>query len=277
LQTRRGVASVLEVLGWLAQLTPSKVKTLSNVNLVRIVIAAEAPAYGLKSGMASDNFGAGIMPVTAAGRVAIAPDVLLDGRLALFHATERWLALADLHFGYELSQRAAGRLVPLWGTTSIEDRLADLLDEYQPRQLIIVGDLVHDAAAAAAASELLDRLRRRCEVITLAGNHDRHVAPTIEFAPHWETPEFVFEHGHCEPEETKRIRIIGHHHPAASISDGAGLRLKLPAFIQQEGCWILPAFSPWAGGVAWPDDGASCIWLCTPRRVLRIDRNRAAA
>ncbi len=55
------------------------------------------------------------MPSHTAGRVAIAPNVLLDGRLALFHEVERWLAVADLHFGYELSQRAAGRLMPLWG------------------------------------------------------------------------------------------------------------------------------------------------------------------
>lgn len=54
------------------------------------------------------------MPVTAAGRVAIAPKVVLDGRLALFHETERWLAVADLHFGYKLSQRVTGRLVPFW-------------------------------------------------------------------------------------------------------------------------------------------------------------------
>jgi DNA ligase-associated metallophosphoesterase len=216
------------------------------------------------------------MPVTAAGRFAIAPNVLLDGRLALFHETERWLAVADLHFGYELSQRAAGRLMPLWGMTSIEERLVELLVEYQPRQLIIVGDLVHNKASSAAAKQLLARLRKRCEVTALAGNHDRHVAHAIEFAPRWETPDFVFQHGHCEPEETERIRIIGHHHPAASIRDGAGLRLKFPALIQQERCWILPAFSPWAGGVTWPDDGESVIWLCTTRRVLRVDGNRSA-
>jgi len=69
-------------------------------------------------------------------------------------------------------------------------------------------------------------------------------------------------------EASARIQIIGHHHPAAIIRDGAGLRLKFPAFIQQERSWILPAFSPWAGGVEWPDDGASRIWLCTPGRVL---------
>ena len=206
-----------------------------------------------------------------AHQVIVAPSVFLDGRLALFHRKERWLAVADLHFGYELSQRAAGRLVPLWGMTSIEDRLKELLEEYQPRQLIIVGDLVHDKASAKAAGELLARLRERCEVIVLAGNHDRHAARLIEFLPRWETPEFIFQHGDCAPEESDRHQIIGHHHPAASITDGAGLRLKFPAFIQQASCWILPAFSPWAGGVAWKDDGQSRIWLCTPRRVLRVD------
>lgn len=221
------------------------------------------------------------MSLHSAGRVAITPNVLLDGRLALFHTAERWLAVADLHFGYELSQRAAGRLMPLWGMTSVEERLTELLLEYQPRQLVIVGDLVHDKASTAAAQGLLSRLREHCEVIVLAGNHDRHAGHAIEFAPRWETADFVFHHGHCEPEKTERICIIGHHHPAASITDGAGLRLKFPAFIQQESAtlrrWILPAFSPWAGGVTWADDGESRIWLCSPRRVLRIDANRAAA
>jgi uncharacterized protein len=216
------------------------------------------------------------MPATATGRIAVAPNVLLDGRLALFHETERWLAVADLHFGYELSQRAAGRLVPLWGMASIEERLVELLVEYRPQRLIIVGDLVHDQTSSALALGLLARLREHCEVVALAGNHDRHVARAIEFAPRWETPDFVFQHGHCEPEETERICIIGHHHPAASIGDGAGLRLKFPALVQQVRRWILPAFSPWAGGGTWPDDGASRIWLCTPLRVLRVDGNRAA-
>ena len=74
------------------------------------------------------------MSVPIAARILVADNVLLDGRLALFHQAEGWLAVADLHFGYELSQRAAGRLVPLWGMTSIEDRLQELLAEYQPRR-----------------------------------------------------------------------------------------------------------------------------------------------
>lgn len=34
-----------------------------------------------------------------ANQAFVADEILLDGRLALFHQTERWLAVADLHFG----------------------------------------------------------------------------------------------------------------------------------------------------------------------------------
>ena len=63
----------------------------------------------------------------------IAESVLLDSRLALFHEQEKWLAIADLHFGFELSQRLAGRLVPLWGMESIETRLSQLLRRLSSR------------------------------------------------------------------------------------------------------------------------------------------------
>src|SRR2546423_3974358 len=93
----------------------------------------------------------------------VADEILLDGRLALFHKTERWLAVADLHFGYELSQRAAGRLVPMWGMATISDRLTELVNEYSPDRIIILGDLVHDRAAAREASHLLRDFAARCE------------------------------------------------------------------------------------------------------------------
>ena len=67
-----------------------------------------------------------------ANQALVADEILLDGRLALFHQRERWLAVADLHFGYELSQRAAGWLVPMWGMESISERLLRLVDEYRP-------------------------------------------------------------------------------------------------------------------------------------------------
>ncbi len=210
------------------------------------------------------------MPPSTPSNSFVADEVVLDGRLALFHQTQRWLAVADLHFGYELSQRVAGRLMPMWGMSSVEERLLALVRDYEPQQLIIVGDLVHDKAATAEAGALVERLREFCGVIVLAGNHDRQLAGKIEMQPSWQTDGFYFHHGHCEADTPGETQIIGHHHPAATIRDGAGLRLKLPAFVQQGNCWILPAFSPWAAGGEWQANAESRIWACTPARILPL-------
>jgi uncharacterized protein len=206
----------------------------------------------------------------------VAEDVLLDARLALFHEQQRWLAIADLHFGFELSQRAAGRLVPLWGMQSASARLLQLIAEYQPRRLILVGDLVHDHTAAAPLRYLLQRIAECCEVVAIAGNHDRKLRRSIELADSFVTNAFEFHHGDCERERDGRIQVIGHFHPAATLRDGAGLRLKFPAFVQEEDCWILPAFSPWASGAEWNQE-QSRVWVCTPQRILSLNANRTAA
>lgn len=206
----------------------------------------------------------------------IGRNVLLDSRLALFHQEQRWLAVADLHFGYELSQRAAGRLVPFWGMQPIEERLFALLHDYAPKHLVLVGDLVHDRAAATELMGLLAKLRAVCDVLAISGNHDRQLVSTARLVDSWQSPGFHFHHGHCAPEQSERLQIIGHHHPAATLTDGAGLRLKFPALVQQSNCWILPAFSPWASGAIWHPEADTPIWLCTPKRILRLREQEVA-
>jgi len=211
-----------------------------------------------------------------ANQALVAGEILLDGRLALFHQRERWLAVADLHFGYELSQRAAGRLVPMWGMQSITERLLQLVAEYNPSRLIILGDLVHDRTAAAEARVLLERIQEFCEPIVVAGNHDRQLRGQFELFESWETGQFFFHHGHGPAGAADRIEIVGHYHPAGTLTDGAGLRLKCPAFVQQSRRWILPAFSPWSSGTRWMEDEENRVWLCTPERVLRLRESETA-
>jgi DNA ligase-associated metallophosphoesterase len=206
---------------------------------------------------------------TAAHRAVVARNVILDGRLALFHESDRWLTVADLHFGYELSQRAAGNLFPLWGMQTIEARLMELVRDYDPAQLILLGDLVHNKSGGAELERLLRKLKEKCDVILIAGNHDRHL-PADNFVDSWQCGDFHFHHGHCKNEIKSGIQIVGHHHPAVTIRDGAGLRLKLPAFIQEETWWIMPAFSPWAAGTEWTGGEQAARWLCSPQRVLKI-------
>lgn len=148
-----------------------------------------------------------------------------------------------------------------------------------PSQLVLLGDLVHDRAGGDGFFGLISRLRTKCDVVLLAGNHDRKLnqgksrsPQTAHFVKSWRSDGFYFHHGDCEVETSDCIQIIGHHHPAGAVRDGAGLRLKLPAFVQQRNnCWIMPAFSPWAAGVEWLDGNSeSTIWLCAPEKILRL-------
>ena len=202
-------------------------------------------------------------------------DTLLDARLALYHRAERWLAVADVHFGYELSQRAAGGLFPMWGMDSVEARLRALLEDYRPARLIIAGDFVHDRTARIPALALLERLRAAgggCEVVFVAGNHDRSAFTAGETCPAFATDRFYFHHGDGPSPSAVvcggRTEIIGHHHPAATLRDGAGLALKLPAFVQTASRWVLPAFSPWAAGGGGRFGPGARKWLCSPKRIL---------
>lgn len=211
-------------------------------------------------------------------RAWVDPGVLLDARLALYCAAERWLAVADVHYGYELSQRAAGALFPAWGMHTIEERLIGLLAEYQPERLVIVGDFVHDAASRKEAVAFLGRLRATCEVSLIAGNHDRTAFVSSELCDSHGTERFYFFHGDrpAPPGAAAgKVSIIGHHHPAMTLRDGAGLALKLPTFVQTQDRWILPAFSPWAAGGRGDFGPDARFWMCGRRRILPPREDRA--
>ncbi len=206
---------------------------------------------------------------------------LLDARLALYHHGEQWLAVADLHFGLELSARRRGALVPEFGMEEVERRLSSLLRDYKPKKLIIVGDLVEDRASALSALGLIKRLRtqaaesgRPFEAVLIEGNHDRHGFDPGLAVPHYTTDTFCFYHGdRPEPAAAMgRVSVIGHFHPATTMRDGAGLRLKLPAFVQDGTLWTMPAFSPWAAGMEWNYAAAARIYAIGHGRILPVNR-----
>jgi len=154
---------------------------------------------------------------------------------------------------------------------TIENRLEKLLHDYNPARLIILGDLVHDRAAAREVARLVKQLSRYCNVLLIAGNHDHELGDVVELVDSWKTKRFHFHHGHRAIDCSDGVQIIGHYHPAGTVADGAGLRLKLPAFVQEGNRWVLPAFSPWSSGTDFTPDQSSRVWLCSPQRILHLE------
>ena len=140
---------------------------------------------------------------------------------------------------------------------------------------------------------LVASLSRECDVVCIAGNHDH---PSLQrcsgFVSSHTEDGFFFHHGHhmkqmCVKPKNKaplRTHITGHLHPAHVFTDGAGLSLKLPAFVQSSTCkvdedaphdapcWVLPAFSPWASGSRLAGAGASVrISAIHPTRIVTLE------
>ena len=95
----------------------------------------------------------------------IAHGVSLDHRLALIQPEMGWLAIADLHYGFESHRRKQGALLPDWGMERAEHVLKDLITCHQPRQLILIGDIMDGHGSLAETTALLDRLTHRCHIL----------------------------------------------------------------------------------------------------------------
>ncbi|MDF1814212.1 MAG: metallophosphoesterase [Verrucomicrobiales bacterium] len=203
--------------------------------------------------------------------------VFLDSRLALFGEKGSWLALSDLHYGFEVRRRAKGGLFPMWGRETIEARVDELLGDYQPEYLILNGDIVDGASSGCGeVVDWLKSLESKCgQLILIEGNHDRGpLLREMRFVRQFRIGEFLFHHGHLprRKDESVGVEVVGHVHPCFTYRDGAGLSIKLPALIQEEKRWVMPAFSPWAGGVNCPAEEKETMWACSPGRIFPVSR-----
>jgi uncharacterized protein len=198
-------------------------------------------------------------------------ELILDARLALYHREAKWMAIADLHYGYEISQRASGWLIPVWGMQQIEQRLNALIEDYQPTRLIMVGDIVHSTVARKEAERFIEGLKKLGpELLLIRGNHDRGLRD-IPFLEECRIGHFHFRHGHqTTPPDQGSIAVEGHVHPTWRFSDGSGTRLRAPALVQTPTKLILPAFSPWAAGVRLDYDEEHRLWVCAGSRVFPV-------
>lgn len=177
----------------------------------------------------------------------------LRDRAALIGDT---LVLADLHLG-----RAETAVeLPVGAGEDMRDRLAALLDQFDPSTVVIAGDLLHSfEGVPRGVTRTLGALRGTvraadAELVVLPGNHDTLLdavwdGPT---APTHRVGETVICHGHTAPEpETEADRyVIGHDHPTIVIEGD-----RRPCYLAGDGVYrgadvlVVPTFNRVVAGV----------------------------
>jgi uncharacterized protein len=200
----------------------------------------------------------------------LVPGIFLDARRTVWLEGERVLAIADPHLGYAWAQRERGLLLPLSVHDKTIPRLLQLQADYSPREIVVLGDVVHRAVPIPALKEELEKfveqLGQRSRLIFLQGNHDKGFGKlfhpglaSLQLSSEYSVGPHLFLHGDGKDQLEARelldsvsqqqgIIFIGHEHPAVSIGDGVTTALKCPCFLVSERLIVLPAFSQWAAG-----------------------------
>ena len=204
----------------------------------------------------------------------LADGIVLDAGRAVWLEGERVLVVSDLHLGYVWAQRHRGALLPVGSADDTIERLGVLCIRYHPRQLVLLGDIVHRALPLAAIEMAVAELARATAALSvrsewILGNHDRNLEKLLRKLQIEQTLHdalsigaFHFRHGDAPVPQTiapGEWLILGHEHPAISLGDGVASHLKCPCFLANETTLMLPAFSRWASGT----DLHSAHWTCS--------------
>ncbi|MEB3332929.1 MAG: ligase-associated DNA damage response endonuclease PdeM [Synechococcaceae cyanobacterium] len=205
------------------------------------------------------------------------PLVLLPQR-ALWDPLQRLLLLADLHLGKAESFQASGIPLPSDGDHANFNRLLALTTELRPRQVVVLGDLIHGRLGLTARlRQMLQGLPELlgCPLLLVGGNHDAGcwiedlpAQPSLASGPLW------LSHAPERPPASEAaagplLNVCGHLHPVALIGR-RGDRLRLPCFAldAQQACLQLPAFGQLTGGH--PCAAPLQRWVIADAQVLAI-------
>jgi len=203
----------------------------------------------------------------------------IPNKPALFLSRKKILVVADLHIGIENELRELGVYVPSQ-TSTITQRLIHLIEKYNPKEIILLGDIKHNIPSSTIrerkdVEKFIDTIESYATIHILPGNHDGNIGKLLTSSVTLHPSDgFVFEdmgfiHGHRWPSQKimqcKQI-IMGHTHPTIMLTDRLGYKMYEPCWIQgnfivdklkerysnskKPSVLIMPAFNPLCGGVA---------------------------
>ncbi|MEX0430125.1 ligase-associated DNA damage response endonuclease PdeM [Spiribacter insolitus] len=197
---------------------------------------------------------------------------------AVFWPALSALLLADLHLGKAAAFRRAGLAIPEGDTASSLQRLDALIAAWQPREVILLGDILHVRLGSDPAlyRQIVDWRARHGGIAMTAiiGNHDRglrQLEPEMDcYEEGIERNGLVLRH-HPPERATGQPWVAGHWHPVVRLNAG-GDSLRLPAFIREPANGlILPAFGGMTGGAPVSAGRGRYRYVTSGEAVLAVD------
>lgn len=205
--------------------------------------------------------------------------VLLPER-AMWLPEYRTLLIADLHIGKAMHFRKAGIAIPEAVADRDRIRFQQLLRQWQPREVLFLGDLFHSRYNSEwdAFGLMISRYRKtRFSLVT--GNHDIldpdqylrfgiHVHPeSASVGRLWLTHDAVAD------VPTGMYNLSGHIHPGYRLSGRGRQSAVLPCFLYGEHHGLLPAFGAFTGMKTIEARHGDRVWVVLGDEVVRVPDN----
>ncbi|NMM47196.1 ligase-associated DNA damage response endonuclease PdeM [Marinigracilibium pacificum] len=171
----------------------------------------------------------------------------------IFWEKESALLIADLHLGKITHFRKHGVALPAGGVMNNWSRLAELIDEYQPKDVYFLGDLFHsDYNHEWTIFEELSTEFERTNFHLIAGNHD--ILPSFLYDKYqikvYKEPlivePFIFSH-HPLEEENEFYNLAGHIHPGVVMRGPGRQSIRLKCFYFSKSNGVLPSYGDFTG------------------------------
>jgi DNA ligase-associated metallophosphoesterase len=201
-------------------------------------------------------------------KIQVAGDeMILHPDRAMFWECQETLVVTDLHLGKVQHFRNAGIYVPENASLDNYERLSSLLIEFNPRRLLILGDLFHSSYNQDWIN--FCELRNSFSTVVfelVPGNHDildheLFIRNDVSLYPEGlQRGAFCFSH-YPAPND-RMYNLAGHVHPGVRLVGDGMPSMKLPVFYFGLNSGILPSFGTFTGiAVIKPQPGDQVIGI----------------
>jgi hypothetical protein len=206
-----------------------------------------------------------------------------DAAGILFHPRASCLIVSDLHLEKSSYLARYGALLPRYDSQDTLQRLQRLIMQYQPNQVICLGDSFHDTGSyqrlTTSNQALLCEMIRSTSWQWILGNHDPYLPQHL---PGNYTTERIIGNVRLrhEPAASELPQIVGHFHPKAAYK-AAGSIVKGKAFIHDSQLLIMPAFGTYTGGLEITHQTiqslfqSAHVYLCYREALFKVPYNSA--
>ena len=207
-------------------------------------------------------------------------DFLLHSSRVLYWEQEHILILSDLHFGKITHFRKNGIAAPTDIIKEDLHRLFEIIQFFNPKKIVIVGDLFH--SIANKEHELFKRWRNdflHIAFVLVKGNHDIisngwYADANIFVIQNFiQIKNFVFVHqlkDYTNSIKENEYLICGHVHPSIVIKGKGRQSLKFPCFYFTKTYLLLPAFGKFTGTYVVEKNKTDTVFAIVNTEVIKV-------